>query len=360
MEIGDKIKFVFTGDAGQIIGHLPDNMYLVRLETDGDTIPAFENDIVLLKDFQGVLSQDTRKKKPKMVKTGFHQQKSTADLYGEVDLSKFDDDNYTPPVVKSIVLKEEAPAPKAVEQAAQNAGLFLAFLPDNGRYTIYLLNDTNLHLSFEFHLKPQLLMPTQSFSHDIRASEYFPIAEMNAGDIDQAEIDIKINSLQFEKKIKLKSKQFLKRRIVPLAGFEGYAILVFDKNPQRTSNDLAAYTKQHLALADNTPASNTYNILDVTRRANFKTEIDLHIEALRPDISNIDPQEALDIQIAALRKYLDEAIELHIPEFFIIHGLGKGRLREEVAAVLALTSGISFFKCEFHHKYGYGATKVRT
>ena len=42
----------------------------------------------------------------------------------------------------------------------------------------------------------------------------------------------------------------------------------------------------------------------------------------------------------------------------VIHGLGKGKLREEVHAILKQMPEIGRFKNEWSGKYGFGATEI--
>ena len=68
--------------------------------------------------------------------------------------------------------------------------------------------------------------------------------------------------------------------------------------------------------------------------------------------------EIVRIQLAAFENYLNKAINLGVDRFFVIHGLGKGRLRNEIATRLLKHPQVQTFKNEYHAKYGYGATEV--
>jgi dsDNA-specific endonuclease/ATPase MutS2 len=43
---------------------------------------------------------------------------------------------------------------------------------------------------------------------------------------------------------------------------------------------------------------------------------------------------------------------------YIIHGVGKGRLKEMIHARLKRHSDVEHFKNEYHERYGWGATEV--
>jgi dsDNA-specific endonuclease/ATPase MutS2 len=89
-----------------------------------------------------------------------------------------------------------------------------------------------------------------------------------------------------------------------------------------------------------------------------KHEIDLHIEKLVGSPRGMSNAEILKIQLDALQRYLNLAVVHHLDRMIIIHGLGKGTLREEVHAVLKRTPEVARFKNEWSGKYGFGATEV--
>ena len=43
----------------------------------------------------------------------------------------------------------------------------------------------------------------------------------------------------------------------------------------------------------------------------------------------------------------------------VIHGLGKGKLRDEVHTILKQTPEVSRYKNEWSGRYGFGATEIR-
>jgi hypothetical protein len=89
-----------------------------------------------------------------------------------------------------------------------------------------------------------------------------------------------------------------------------------------------------------------------------KYEIDLHIEKLTGNRRGLSNADMLQIQLSALQKALDNAILYRQEMFVVIHGLGKGKLKEEVHKLLAQTPYVERYTNEFHPRYGYGATEV--
>ncbi len=89
-----------------------------------------------------------------------------------------------------------------------------------------------------------------------------------------------------------------------------------------------------------------------------KDEIDLHIEALIANKKGLTNSEIVKIQMDTLQHYLHLAIVHRQERMVVIHGLGKGKLRDDVHAMLKQTPEVSRFKNEWSGKYGFGATEV--
>lgn len=99
------------------------------------------------------------------------------------------------------------------------------------------------------------------------------------------------------------------------------------------------------------------------RRARVATvapglEVDLHIEQLIGNTRGLTNSDIIDIQLRALQRALDTAMSHRQELLIVIHGLGKGTLREEVHKVLKQTKEVGRFKNEWSGKYGFGATEV--
>ncbi len=89
----------------------------------------------------------------------------------------------------------------------------------------------------------------------------------------------------------------------------------------------------------------------------LEKEVDLHIEELVENTNGLSNFEMLNIQLERFEKELDEAIEKNMKKLVFIHGVGNGRLRQEIASVLKKTKGVSFQDASYK-EYGYGATQV--
>lgn len=86
--------------------------------------------------------------------------------------------------------------------------------------------------------------------------------------------------------------------------------------------------------------------------------VDLHIEKLLPSYKHLKNGEILHIQIAHFEKELREAIRLREPNMIVIHGHGKGKLRQEIVNVLRQYPEICNFDNSYDHRFGFGATLI--
>lgn len=90
-----------------------------------------------------------------------------------------------------------------------------------------------------------------------------------------------------------------------------------------------------------------------------RLELDLHIDKLAPDAQdNMTPAEIMQLQLDTLRYHLEMALSHRQERMIIIHGVGKGVLREAVHKMLGETKGVDRFTREWLGLYGYGATEV--
>lgn len=87
-------------------------------------------------------------------------------------------------------------------------------------------------------------------------------------------------------------------------------------------------------------------------------EIDLHIENLVENTRGMTNTDILMTQLSALETQLRIAINNRQERIIIIHGLGKGKLRDEVHRLLSEMPEIKSYTNEWMAKYGFGATEA--
>ena len=103
------------------------------------------------------------------------------------------------------------------------------------------------------------------------------------------------------------------------------------------------------------PPDAAVNILQKKQKTN--AEVDLHIENLTDDIRGMDNFDMLQMQLDEVKRTLEEARKKREKKVIFIHGVGEGKLKEEVRKLLDGYADLEYFDAPFS-KYGWGATEV--
>jgi hypothetical protein len=90
----------------------------------------------------------------------------------------------------------------------------------------------------------------------------------------------------------------------------------------------------------------------------FGEEIDLHVDSTKFTGGKKDEKYAIEYQLEALETALDNAVVKGKVEIRVIHGIGKGKLKEEIHKILARHSQVKSYENSYHPRYGWGSTIV--
>ena len=108
--------------------------------------------------------------------------------------------------------------------------------------------------------------------------------------------------------------------------------------------------RMYLMGATNPGISNKINDAD--------DSIDLHLENLHKTSPGIPAQDSLFIQLEKFEYALDQAIAAGKLEFRVVHGLGKGKLKEEIYKILKKHRHVRSYTNDYHSRYGFGSTLI--
>ncbi len=89
-----------------------------------------------------------------------------------------------------------------------------------------------------------------------------------------------------------------------------------------------------------------------------RSVVDLHIEKLTDNWKNLSNFEILTIQLKEFEKWLDLTAAHRLPNLIVIHGVGSGKLKEEVHDILKVRKEVSRFINQYEPRFGYGATEI--
>lgn len=330
-EIGDKIIVLHSNEEGKVIDFINDKM--VMIEVRGVKFPAYMDQI----DFPYF----------KM----FSEKKI-------VEKKKIHIDN---------VQKE-----KAIVKKKTGEGVWLNFIPvfdkdvfDDDvveKLRVYLINEEEEAFTFKYDLN---FSGESHFGlqNTIRGLSDFYLHDVKFEDLsDNPRFDFEFSLLEehkkkapyFETSLKLKGKQVFKKiEALQQKNEPSFSYELFKSYPDKIEEE-----KVDLGRLGNSG----FRIYDASKiRENLapaRSVVDLHIEKLTDTWRDLSNTDILALQLNAFEKYYDLSVTHHQPELIIIHGIGEGRLRDEIHERLRHKHEVKSFVNQFHAAYGYGATEI--
>lgn len=324
--IGDNIVLKRTGEEGHVIAVINEQMY--EVEVNGTTFPVYKDDID-----HPYLKWFTEKRK-----------------------------------VKKGSLPEQLPVESERFKKPRLArGIYLSFVPvfkveemeDVVDYIkVHLLNELPVSIKFAYDVR---LAHSSEFKHEGSLHEFGSVYLHNVSFEDMNE------QPRFHWQLTNLSNR-------DMAAAEGILRIRPAKLFEHVTNVLqkGEPTFSYLLIDDFKPKPKPEKIEKFEPQAkpnyiNTKTlsnleaplyELDLHIEKLVNDVTGLNNADMLKIQLDTLKRNLHLAIVHKQERMVIIHGLGKGVLRDEVHKILKRTPQVRLFTNEWQGQYGFGATEV--
>jgi hypothetical protein len=328
---GDKIIVLLTNEEGKVVEIMNEKM--VMIEVKGVRFPAYMDQI----DFP------------------YFKMFSEKRL---VEKKKIFIDN----------VKQEKNAPKI----KVDNGVFLAFMPifdkdifDDDvveKLKVYLINQTetaynftyNLFFSGEsnFELKNSIGPLSDFYMHNVNFED---LSDNPRFDVEFSLVnEDKKKATHFETSLKLKAKQLFKRiEEIQIKNEPTFSYPLFETYPDRVDEE-----KVDLSRLGNAG----FRIYDVGKvRENLppaRTVVDLHIEKLTDSWKHLSNFEILTLQLKEFERFYDLAIAHRQPSLTVIHGVGVGKLRDEIHDILRLKKQVKSFVNQYEPAYGYGATEI--
>jgi hypothetical protein len=334
-EVGDTILVLHSNEEGKVIEIMNEKM--VMIEVRGVRFPAYMDQI----DFP-YFQRFTKNKVVPVTKE--------------------------PKKVYIDEVKKEKPAPRQ----ATEPGIWLSFLPvfdkdvfDDDvveKFRLYLVNQTPDAINFSytlmfggaanFELKNTVSPLGDFYLHDV------PFEDLNDAPRFDFEFTLakpnKRKAPYFEFSLKLKAKQLFKKieeiRLNNEPAFRYLLMAAYPDKPEEEKVVLNPTQNKHFRL---------YDLSKIGQFAEpARTMVDLHIEKLTDDPTRLSSPEILSLQLRTFEKYYDLAVRNHQSQFIVLHGVGSGRLRDEIHALLRQKRDVKSFVNQYHPMYGYGATEI--
>jgi hypothetical protein len=330
-EVGDTITVLLTNEDGRVVEIMNEKM--VMIEVKGVRFPAYMDQI----DFP-YFKMFTQKKTPEKKKVFIDQ-----------------------------VRKE-----KAAVKTKEGDGIVLSFLPVFSKdvfddevvekFKIHLLNQTETAYTFTYDL---MIAGESAFQ---LKNTIEPLADFYLHDVDFEELsdsprfDFEFTLKEpdkrkapfYEVSLKLKGKQLFKKiEEIQVKNEATFGYLLFDMYPNKVDEEKVDLSKLGNA---------GYRVYDASRvRENLETArtvVDLHIEKLTDSWKHLSNFEILTLQLKTFEKYYDLAVAHRQPVLTIIHGVGTGKLKDEIHESLRLKREVKSFVNQYNPLYGYGATEI--
>ena len=329
--IGTRVVFKYTGDTGVVRSRLADNMlgvYVAELDME---IPAHRDDLRSLVDTVAVPAPRDQRPAPARIP-------EPAPQYG--------------------VLK-----PWGIQLA------FEALDQPTTRYAVYLINDTRHEAIYDFTLSLADATPI-SDSGRLSVHSYEHLGEIYADDLNRSpKVDCTVwrsttagKEQEQQKRMRIKAKQFFRNvKTAPIINRRVHLYSLFstlEKPAEKKGKDLRDYTREKTTTNRRTTRDVAWQSVDVREFAAFDNVLDLHIAKLVPDLKKLDKRKILSTQLAAFDAFMEKAVRLGVDRVFIVHGVGKGKLRDHIATRLINLPEVKRFTNEYHPKFGFGATEV--
>jgi hypothetical protein len=275
-------------------------------------------------------------------------------------------------VEKKKIFIDNVKQEKGATKIKVDNGVFIAFMPlfdkdifDDDvveKLKMYLINQTDTAYNFtynlffggesSFELKNTILPLSDFYMHNVNFED---LSDNPRFDMEFSLVNPdKKKAPYYETSLKLKAKQLFKRiEEIQLKNEPTFSYLLFEKYPDKIDDE----------KVDLTSLGNAgFRIYDVSKvKENLppaRTVVDLHIEKLTDSWKHLSNFEILSLQLTEFEKFYDLSIAHRQPSLTIIHGVGVGKLRDEIHDILRLKKEVTSFVNQYHASYGYGATEI--
>lgn len=290
----------------------------------------------------------------------------------QIDFPYFKMFSQKPKFEKRKVYIDQVQKEKARPKQKEGHGVSLSFIPvfdkdifDDDiveKFRLYLINQNETAYNFtydlmiggqsEFQLKNNIEPLSDFYLHDVKFEDLSDSPRFEF-EFSLKEPDKK-KAPYFETSLKLKAKQLFKKiEEIQLKNEPGFSYILLEEYPDKVEEE-----KVDLGKLGNAG----FRIYDAHKiRQNLepaRSVVDLHIEKLTDNWKHLSNFEILSMQLKAFEKYYELSVTHRQPVLTIIHGVGTGKLRDEIHDILRLKREVRSFVNQYSHLYGYGATEI--
>ena len=342
---GDKVKFLNDVGEGVIVRFQDKNIAIVH-NNDGFEVPVLMNELLKIEEHYVFDDKQDREE---------------------------DDENHSSQAIKETI------EPEDMDEDGLNtdhyASIFFAVVPEdkgdilNSDLKIFLINDSNFRVLYSISRKEGEFQSLMAYGN-LEDNTKIQLADIKRDELNDFE-EINFQIIFFRK-----GNYYL---LNPVNRTWNVKPSRFYKENSFTENDffhekafIYEITKEQINLADHISDDDIEKAKKEKERKEPKKvyqsskkgkdeeieEIDLHIQELTDDYSNLTNAEILDIQMSRFTTALEGAILSGTKRIVFIHGVGNGRLKHEILKTLNRKYPKLRYQDASFKEYGYGATLV--
>jgi hypothetical protein len=327
---GDKVKFLNEQGGGVVVKILDDKQALVQIE-DGFEIPVMISEIISTGDSVEVKESNEYKKPKPIVKEQIIEK--TPVIEDEKKKKVFKD------IAKPLLAIVDEPKNKTEKE-------FRLSMLNDGTYYFYYVISFELNGKLNVHergeLEPEMKLELGSFTYnDLSAYQSMVIDlsffnEREYKEHQPIHYKVYFNTLHLLNNESFRENDF----------FDEPAIIIDLLHSPKNENKIPIKNEDKKPIVE--PAKIKSDI----------DEVDLHIEQIIDDFSNLSNGEILNIQMAKFTTALDGAVINKVKRIVFIHGIGNGKLKYEIRKTLDNKYPDLKYQDASFAEYGYGATMV--
>jgi hypothetical protein len=311
MRIGDKVRLLRGTEEGYIVS-IKGNIVEVEIE-DGFTIPAVKNEIVII-------------------------DKKEAETFRRDEIS------------------EEVRVDRPERQSSIAEGVYLGVREADVDLNCSMINQTSNDVLFSISMIDKKYV-IGLFSGKCDKFQAIELGEIKSNP-DQETIQFVIQMITHEERSRVRrpsldivlpvSKTQIKNKVNVHALDAAVAIFRLDES------DVIMIDPEMLKENMTGSATVTVTPKDMAARGKDQT-IDLHIE---PKTLNLRDNEILRYQLELFEKSFDNALLTNARQLKVIHGIGSGKLRNEIHKRLSQSKEVKFYEDSDKERFGFGSTII--
>ena len=334
-QVGDEIIVLLSNEEGRVVEIMNDKM--VMIDVRGVKFPAYMDQIDFPYFYRFSQKKVVEEKKPTLFIDNIPKEKPQPNVIKVSEgvwvalIPKFSLDDFNDEVVETLKVH-------------------LVNKTDKSYYFTY---DQQFLGVSNFALKNEVMAFHDFYLHDIKFED--------VNDSPSFHFDFSLvhpekkKAEHFETSLKIKPKQLFQRieemkdKNEPTVSYK-----LFDNYPERAFEEEKYEMSSLIAKG--------YKVYQANQiRQNLepaRTVVDLHIEKLSNNWEHLSNFEILSIQLKEFEKWLDLSLAHRQQNLIVIHGVGKGKLKDEIHDILKTKKTVKSFINQYDARFGYGATEI--